>query len=84
MGWRQQAEASDRLMKLMTQDDQLLMEFSPLKLTLASKGLNSGVLPAAHQRKGAGMEMHTFKMATEEVQTEVEKLKEYHKVAEGR
>ena len=30
------------------------------------------------------MEMHTFKMATDEVQTEVEKLKEYHKVAEGR
>ena len=37
MGWRQQVEASDRLMELMTQDDQLLMEFSPLKLTLASK-----------------------------------------------
>ena len=29
-------------------------------------------------------EMHTFKIATEEVQTEVEKLKENHKVAEGR
>ena len=82
-------EASDRLVELEREDDQIRMECSSLKSKLASQvsiveSYQLGIKEKGQQVDVLTKEMHAFKMATEEVQTEVEKLKEYHKVAEER
>ena len=82
-------EASDRLMVLEREDNQLRMECSSLKSKLASQvsvveSYQLGIKEKGQQVDILTKELQAFKMATEEVQTEVEKLKEYHKLAEER
>lgn len=82
-------EASDRLMVLEREDNRLRMECSSLKAKLASQvsvveSYQLGIKEKGQQVDVLTKELQAFKMATEEVQTEVEKLKEYHKLAEER
>lgn len=82
-------EASDRLVELARENDQLRVECSSLKSKLASQvsvveSYHLGIKEKGQQVDVLTKELHTFKLAAEEVQAEVEKLKEYHKVAEER
>ena len=82
-------EVCERLVELEREDDQLRLECSSLKSKLASQvsvveSYQLGIKEKVQQVDILTKELHAFKMATEEVQAEIEKLKEYHKVAEER
>ena len=82
-------DVDKKLVYLSELNKQLEDESSSLKLQLSTQASLVGSFQLEVKEKGQQVEvlnkeLHTFKMAAEEMQTEVEKLKEYYRVGEER